>query len=101
MTLCTARLHTAGAVSRMTDYLDSRRSALRSARRCARLLASGLRVLGPNDLDRPPTHPDKHRPERPCSAVTEQEGRSDLTLDVDLVAGMDGAPLVRFGNLHV
>lgn len=32
---------------------------------------------------------------------TEQEGRSDLTLDVDLVAGADGAPLVRFGNLHV
>jgi len=32
---------------------------------------------------------------------TFQEGRSDLTLEVDLVALKDGAPLVRFGNLHV
>ena len=32
---------------------------------------------------------------------TVQEGRSDLTLEVDLVAGADGAPVVRFGSLHV
>jgi hypothetical protein len=32
---------------------------------------------------------------------TEQQGRSDITLEVDLVAGTDGAPLVRFGDLHV
>jgi hypothetical protein len=32
---------------------------------------------------------------------TVQEGRSDLTLEVHLVAGADGATLVRFGNLHV
>jgi hypothetical protein len=36
-----------------------------------------------------------------CDMFTVQEGRSDLTLEVDLVAGEDGAPLVRFGNLHV
>jgi hypothetical protein len=29
------------------------------------------------------------------------EGRSKLTLAVDLLAGADGAPLVRFGSLHV
>jgi hypothetical protein len=32
---------------------------------------------------------------------TAQEGRSDLTLQVHLVAGADGALLVRFGDLHV
>jgi hypothetical protein len=32
---------------------------------------------------------------------TMQEGRSELSLDVDLIAGADGEPLVRFGNLHV
>jgi hypothetical protein len=32
---------------------------------------------------------------------TVQEGPSDLTLEVDLLAGADGAPLVRFGGLHV
>jgi hypothetical protein len=36
-----------------------------------------------------------------CDMFTVQEGRSDLSLEVDLVAGEDGAPLVRFGNLHV
>ena len=36
-----------------------------------------------------------------CDMFTAQEGRSDLTLEVDFVAGEDGAPLVRFGNLHV
>jgi hypothetical protein len=29
------------------------------------------------------------------------EGRSELTLAVDLLAGAGGAPLVRFGSLHV
>jgi hypothetical protein len=29
------------------------------------------------------------------------EGRSELTLAADLLAGADGAPLVRFGSLHV
>jgi hypothetical protein len=32
---------------------------------------------------------------------TVQEGRSELTLAVDLLAGADGAPVVRFGSLHV
>jgi hypothetical protein len=32
---------------------------------------------------------------------TVQEGRSDLTLEVDLLAGADGGPVVRFGSLHV
>jgi hypothetical protein len=32
---------------------------------------------------------------------TAQEGRSDLTLEVDLVAGADDASMVRFGGLHV
>jgi hypothetical protein len=32
---------------------------------------------------------------------TVQEGRSDLTLEVGLVAGADGHPIVRFGGLHV
>ena len=32
---------------------------------------------------------------------TSQEGRSDLTLEVHLVGGVDGAPTVRFGSLHV
>ena len=32
---------------------------------------------------------------------TVQEGRSDLTLEVDLLADADGTPVVRFGNLHV
>jgi hypothetical protein len=32
---------------------------------------------------------------------TAQEGRSDLTLEVDLVTGADGAVVVRFGGLHV
>jgi hypothetical protein len=36
-----------------------------------------------------------------CDMFTVQEGRSDLSLEVDLVAGEDGAPLVSFGNLHV
>jgi hypothetical protein len=32
---------------------------------------------------------------------TAQEGRSDLTLEVHLVGGVDGAPTVRFASLHV
>jgi hypothetical protein len=32
---------------------------------------------------------------------TVQEGRSDLTLEIHLVAGADGAATVRFGGLHV
>jgi hypothetical protein len=64
------------------------------------------------DLIMPPGEPRtwqmhvfRHRSDLPASIVfdmfTEQEGRSDLTLEVDLVAGTDGGPLVRFGNLHV
>jgi hypothetical protein len=64
------------------------------------------------DLIMPPGEPrtwqmDVYRREEalPASIVfdmfTVQEGRSDLTLAVDLVAGADGAPVMRFGSLHV
>jgi hypothetical protein len=32
---------------------------------------------------------------------TAQEGRSDLTLEVDLQTAANGTPLVRFRDLHV
>ena len=32
---------------------------------------------------------------------TAQEGPSDLSLEAELVAGPDGAPTLRFDNLHV
>jgi hypothetical protein len=64
------------------------------------------------DLMMPPGEPrtwqmDVYREgsDLPASIVfdmfTVQEGRSELTLEVDLLAGADGAPLVRFGDLHV
>jgi hypothetical protein len=64
------------------------------------------------DLIMPPGEPrtwqmDVYRREEALPAsidfdmFTVQEGRSELTLAVDLLAGADGAPLVRFGSLHV
>jgi hypothetical protein len=73
MTLCIARLHTAGAVSRMTDYLDSWRSAVRSARRVPGCWLQDYVRLGLTTSIALPQHPDEHRSQRPVLLAVDRQ----------------------------
>jgi hypothetical protein len=63
------------------------------------------------DLVMPPGEPrtwvmEVYRQDGPTTVdfdmfTVQEEGRSDLTLEVYLMAGADGSPWVKFGNLHV
>lgn len=76
------------------------------------LFTRGWRLWDHVDLIMPPGEPrtwvmDVYREGSSLPAAidfdmfTVQEGQSDLTLQVHLVAGADGSPWVKFGGLHV